>query len=806
MRLARRMQQAAAGVPVADTGWSLSDVTYNGSPQNSFSVEPQDLIPSDVFFKPDGTKMYVVGNGGNKVIEYDLSSAWEVSSASYVQNFNVGAQDGIPEGVFFKPDGTKMYVVGDNNNAVYEYDLSSAWDISTASYLQNFNVVSEESSPSGVFFKPDGTKMYVIGFQGDEVNEYDLSSAWDVSTASYLQTFSVAAQDTLPEGVFFKPDGTKMYVVGNAGNDINEYDLSSAWDISTASYLQVFNVSLYDNFPQGIFFKPDGTKMYVVGTQSLNVWQYDLSTAWDISTASFTYPSTEYFDVSPQELSPEGVFFKPDGTKMYVVGDTGNDIGEYDLSSAWDISTASYLQNLSLVGQDLQPSGLFFKPDGTKLYFTGNQINDVNEYDLSSAWDISTASFVQDFSVGTEETEPEGIFFKPDGTKMYVVGRNGDDVNEYDLSSAWDISTASYLQNFSVSGQSLNPQAVFFKPDGTKMYVTSGTAANVSEYDLSTAWDISSASPIQSFSVRGQDIDPTGLFFKPDGTKMYIAGNSSNAIWSYDLYIPPTPPAPSWTDPDLANASYDSVSFSVAGQETIPTGIFFKDDGLSLFVIGNNTDSVFQYTLTTAWDISTASYASKSFSVASQETAPNGIAFSDDGLSFYAIGSSSDSVNQYTLSTAWDISTASYASKSFSVASQDGLPTGMAFSYDGTKFYISGFASDTLYQYNLSTAWDVSTASYSSNSFNIATIDGSTRGLYVAPTGNKLWFMGLEADIVFELDLSTAFDLSTAAYNSVSFSVTSQDSTPLDMFFKADGSKMYVIGITTDTIYQYSTA
>jgi len=266
-------------------------------------------------------------------------------------------------------------------------------------------------------------------------------------------------------------------------------------------------------------------------------------------------------------------------------------------------------------------------------------------------------------------------------------------------------------------------------------------------------------------------------------------------------------PEPSgWTDPDLGNASYDSVGFSVAGQDDIPTTVFFKDDGLSMFVAGNRTGSVYQYALTTAWDISTASYASKSFSLASQETAPNGIAFSDDGLSFYAIGSSSDSVNQYTLSTAWDISTASYASKSFSVASQDGLPTGMAFSYDGTKVYVTGFTNDTLYQYNLSTAWDVSTASYSSNSFSVATIDGSPRGLYVAPTGNKLWFMGLSADTVFELDLSTAFDLSTAAYNSVSFSVTSQDSTPLDMFFKTDGSKMYVVGITTDIIYQYSTA
>ena len=261
-----------------------------------------------------------------------------------------------------------------------------------------------------------------------------------------------------------------------------------------------------------------------------------------------------------------------------------------------------------------------------------------------------------------------------------------------------------------------------------------------------------------------------------------------------------------WTDPDLANASYDSVSFSVAGQDDIPTTVFFKDDGLSMFVAGNRTDSAYQYTLTTAWDISTASYASKSFSIASQDGPPNGITFSNDGLSFYFVGAITDSVYQYTLSTAWDISTASYASKSFSVTSQDASPTGMAFSSDGTKFYISGFVSDTLYQYNLATAWDVSTASYSSNSFNIASQDGSPRGLYVAPTGNKLWFMGGDTDTVYELDLSTAFDLSTAAYNSVSFSTASQDSGSIDMFFRSDGSKMYVVGTTNDTIYQYSTA
>ena len=51
MTISRLMQQAAAGSAVADIGWSLSDVTYNGSPQNSFSVEPQDFLPTDVFFQ-----------------------------------------------------------------------------------------------------------------------------------------------------------------------------------------------------------------------------------------------------------------------------------------------------------------------------------------------------------------------------------------------------------------------------------------------------------------------------------------------------------------------------------------------------------------------------------------------------------------------------------------------------------------------------------------------------------------------------------------------------------------------------------
>ena len=50
---------------------------------------------------------------------------------------------------------------------------------------------------------------------------------WDVSTAVYLQNFSIAGQEVTPQGMFFKPDGTKMYVIGQTGDDVNEYDIGT---------------------------------------------------------------------------------------------------------------------------------------------------------------------------------------------------------------------------------------------------------------------------------------------------------------------------------------------------------------------------------------------------------------------------------------------------------------------------------------------------------------------------------------------------------------------------------------------------
>ena len=55
-------------------------------------------------------------------------------------------------------------------------------------------------------------------------------------------------------------------------------------------------------------------------------------------------------------------------------------------------------------------------------------------YICPNAFNVSNANFIDTLPVRTEETIPRGLAFNHDGTKVYVIGSNGDDVNEYDLS------------------------------------------------------------------------------------------------------------------------------------------------------------------------------------------------------------------------------------------------------------------------------------------------------------------------------------------------------------------------------------
>jgi sugar lactone lactonase YvrE len=785
------------------TVWDVSTASYSSK---SLVVNTQETGPRGVCFKSDGTALYIVGETSDAVLQYTCATAWDVSTGSYSQKafYIGGGQETSPSEVQFNDDGTKFYVIGSVNDTVYQYSCATAWDVSTASFAnKSFFVGLQETGSTGLFFKPDGTKFYIVGTTNDTVYQYSCATAWDVSTASYdSKSFSVNTQETNPHALFFKSDGTKFYVLGNGTDTLYQYSCSTAWDISTGSYdSKSFSVSSQDISPQGLFFKSDGTTFHVLGANSRTVYQYSCATAWDISTASY---ANKAFSVSTQ-LTLEtltGICFKSDGTKLYILGASLRIVYQYTCSTAWDLNTTSTYdsKSFSVAAQDNNPTDVQFKNDGTKFYILGDTSNTIYQYSCATAWDVSTASYdTKSFSVNTQETIPSALFFKNDGTKFYVVGGSsaGRIVFQYSCATAWDISTASYdTKSFSVVAQETNPHALFFKSDGTKFYIAGFSSNTIHQYSCATAWDVSTASYDSksfNFSVAGENA-PTGLFFKSDGTKFYLVGVNADRVQQFSC-------STAW---DVGTASYDNRFFSVAVEEGNPYGLFFKTDGTKFYVVGQNNDTVYQYSTVVAWEIQSPFYDNKFYRIATEETVPYGLIFKTDGTKFYIVGNTYDTIFQYSCATAWDISTGSYDNKAFTTTAQETQPAGLFFKPDGTKLYVIGSSNDTVFQYSCATAWDVSTASYDSRSFSVTSLESGAEGLFFKPDGTKFYITGTTSDTVFQFACGTAWEISTAYYETKSFIIRAQESTTQGIFFKDDGTKFYIVGSVNDSAYQYS--
>jgi len=182
--------------------------------------------------------MFVVGRAGDDVIEYILILGFNVSTAIYAgddERFVVSSEDDSPRGLAFNNDGTKMFVVGTENDAVYEYTLTTGFDVSTASYVGSFD--TSMTNPSGITFNRSGSRMFVISGSTGEISEFPLSIGFDLSTASSTATgtLSINSEETAASDLVFNDDGTKMFITGWTGDDVTEYTLSCAYKVTSSS-------------------------------------------------------------------------------------------------------------------------------------------------------------------------------------------------------------------------------------------------------------------------------------------------------------------------------------------------------------------------------------------------------------------------------------------------------------------------------------------------------------------------------------------------------------------------------------------
>jgi hypothetical protein len=231
-------------------------------------------------------------------------------------------------------DGSNLYVVGySGDQFFYRWALGTPFQLDTipASYTERSNVLNV-ATPTGFYIKPDGTRMFWTDY--GTIKWATMSSPNNMSTFGSVSSASGIIPGGLCFGMTFKHDGTSFYIAGT-DDVIYQHQVSTPWDPSTkttgTSGSGTFNPSGVQ-YPFGMFFNYNGTKLFLASNDS-TVYEHNLSTAWQISSASnpavatfalSTVQSTPLYDLVNVGTDTYGIFLSPDETKLYLFVRGGN--------------------------------------------------------------------------------------------------------------------------------------------------------------------------------------------------------------------------------------------------------------------------------------------------------------------------------------------------------------------------------------------------------------------------------------------------------------------------------------------------
>jgi len=697
------------------TPWDIKTATL----VQEVSTSPV-LNGHELFIKPDGTEFYIMDINPDKVIQFTATTPWDISTIGFTTEYQTTEDTGM-SGLYIGTGGTTMYTTGYTNDRIYQYSLSVAWDVSSAGFTTQFAIGSGATTPAntqpeGIWVTPDETKVYTTSVAQDTIYEYTLSTPGDVSTASLTTSFPLQNQGS-SYGLTFNPNGKEFYIGENTNDSIFKYTLTTPYDLTTIQYPEGILSIGYDGNedPYGFYIRPDGKKLYSVeyNDASQDLFEYDLATPWKLNTATLkgirNY-SENYLDV----------FFKPDGTKMYMTNYDAaatSSIHEYTLTTPWDSSTAGLTTSFVTGGDDAYPYGITFEPDGTRFWVCGDQNDYIYPYEMTTPWDLTTARKVsEDFFVGNEETAPTSLAFDSTGNKLYILGDTGNDITQYDIEYGYeyDVRYASYSGiTTNLGALDTKPEGLTFKPDGTKLWMAGDSTNRIYEYTMSTPWNVGTAGFTTSLLVSSRTTAPLEIRFSDDGYNAYVLDAQNYGILQYSL-------ATAWDISSAINVYRNFYYATLIYNGAIGvTGFEFGKNGTRLYLSNgsgtagglNGAYRTYQFNLSEPWNIETAelitSYKHHN-STNRTEYAPRGIVFKPDGTQFSVVGQNYDRVVTHKLKTPWEIETAYYdgvwiPNDTYNITGTlyGSQTLYFDFNSDGTKAYLASNGADRIYEWNL---------------------------------------------------------------------------------------------------------
>ena len=200
-----------------------------------------------------------------------------------------------PQGGTFNHNGTLVFFLNNNINhtdQVTVMRLSTPYDLRTASrVVEGGDPIIDIAGGSGnsritldIDFNNDGTKLFLTALTG-EVFPFDLQIPYSFANGSGMSFTADSEVDLGARGELeFNNDGTKMYFVHGQDNPtLDEYTLTTAFDISTRTLANTQSLSAKINSAltnkqvvTGFAFNDTGASMYVlIRDENLSTAKYE---------------------------------------------------------------------------------------------------------------------------------------------------------------------------------------------------------------------------------------------------------------------------------------------------------------------------------------------------------------------------------------------------------------------------------------------------------------------------------------------------------------------------------------------------
>lgn len=808
-----------------DGSWPKTYIESEWSPQSVLSLNEfrgtlpsGSSNPSHIITSQDGSKIYTnLYSTTQFLYQHNLTVPYDFSTAQTGQSVDLGDFLDNPSSIQIDPTGEKMFVLCDTGQAVYSYALSTPWDISTLT-MNGRSTVSTPPTPGGVCYGNNGTKFYAVSTTTDYlVYEYNLSTAYDTTTATFVTSVNMSSVITSILDIQISNDGKILYLSNASG--INEAILSTPWSI--ASFVSVDDgIPLSDDSDmRGIQVSPSGTTIIMIGNTSDRLYEYSVETPYDIRTRSLV---TSVLVSSFGITTVDDMSFGNNGSYLYLCQTSNRTVYQFELVTPYSLTGGiNFIKSKSYVDYTSLFFAITFTPDGTQM-ITHNYTNDrLVSYTLAIPWDIDTSQ-PPVISNNIIDNALYSMQFNNNGTQLYV-GRNSTSIFVVNLSIPYDITSMTAAASGITAGN-VAIRSFFVSNDGQYMaIITTGNLFKV-QY-LTTPYSFSTYVNAGRYTIAN-----TGFDFSSDGTYLYTVNGSVNSVlirtplnypYRLETAIPSSAISTAYptyssnprkiriTDNDnkiyikydnflvqynLSNPN-DLLNYTAIGSLrnfVVSTGFDVSDDGTDFVDVANTTGLTpfFHGIMYTAYNILTANYKSAKslFEQTGAISSSSHIKVSEDGSKLYALNGSS--IYQYSITTPWDITTCNYENKFKNIGT-----TGYGIEITPDGEYLFFLSSTNIIKRRMTTPYDIETLE-DINTNEYPHYEGtSIRGLNFSDNGTYLNMMEIGRDRALTFKMTTPYDITDPLTYVESKSLFSSRS------FSVDRNNKYIVNLRSTGIY-----